>query len=76
MTVSPAGKLSNRSGDFSPYAEVPAPSWGAVRDNTRHHVAELTARAGGDLEVEVLAYHAEGEVEVVDTVTLAREACG
>ncbi|WP_413450013.1 metallophosphoesterase family protein [Georgenia phoenicis] len=76
MTVSPAGKLSNRSLSFSPYAETPAPFWSAVRDNTRHHVAELTASAGSDLEVEVLGYHAEGEVEVVDTVTIARESCG
>ncbi|WP_454083731.1 purple acid phosphatase family protein [Georgenia sp. Marseille-Q6866] len=76
MTVSPAGKLSNRSRDFSPYAETPAPFWSAMRDNTRHHLAELTASAAGDLEVEVLGYRAEGEVEVVDTVTIAREACG
>lgn len=76
MTVSPAGKLSNRSRDFSPYAETPAPFWSAVRDNTRHHLAELTASAAGDLEVEVLGYHAAGEVKVVDAVTIAREACG
>ncbi len=76
MTVSPAGKLSNRSCDFSPYAEDPPPPWSAVRDNTRHHIAELTAAADGDLRVEVLGYHGEGEVSVVDSVVIAQEACG
>ncbi|HLT82753.1 MAG TPA: hypothetical protein VKZ83_00855, partial [Phototrophicaceae bacterium] len=76
LTVSPAGKLSNRSLSFSPYAENPAPSWSAVRDNTQHHVAELTASAAGDLEVEVLGYHATGEPTVVDGFTVAAESCG
>ena len=77
LTVSPAGKLSNISKAFSPYAETPPPSWSAVRDNTRHHVATLKASGTGDLTVDVLGYDGSDAAPITtDHFRLSRGACG
>jgi Malectin domain/Purple acid Phosphatase, N-terminal domain/Bacterial Ig domain/Calcineurin-like phosphoesterase/Cadherin domain len=68
MKVSPGGKISNLSGDFSPWMTEPAPAYTAVRDNTLHHFAHLSFDDIGTLSVEVLGVVGDGSDPVlVDT---------
>ncbi len=53
LKVSPGGKLSNISRDFSPWRSPEAPYWTAARDNTRHHFAHLIVTADGELTVDI-----------------------
>ena len=60
LKVSPGGKMSNISGDFSPWRTPTPPNWTAVRDNTRHHFAHLEVSADGELVVTVYGIDGEG----------------
>lgn len=59
VKVSPGGKLSNKSLDFSPWPSPTPPPWTAVRDNTLHHWARLVA-TGESLLVEVWGVDGNG----------------
>ena len=65
MKVSPGGKISNLSGDFSPWMTEPAPAYTAVRDNTLHHFAHLSFDDIGTLSVEVLGVIGDGSDPVL-----------
>jgi hypothetical protein len=54
VKTSPAGKLSNISGTFSPWESGGVPTWTAVRDNTHHHY--LMLEVDGD-SLQVTAYN-------------------
>ena len=60
MKVSPAGKESNISGEFSPFASATKPAWTAVRDNTMHHFARLRFSADGVIAVEAYGFKPGG----------------
>ncbi len=53
VKISPAGKLSSRNKDFSPWNNVPPPYWTAMRDNTAHHIGRVNFTADGAMEVSV-----------------------
>ncbi len=62
--VSPAGKLSNKTGSFSRFRTMPPPSWTAFRDDQMHHFAHL--RVGpGRLRLEVKGFTGTGAPPVV-----------
>lgn len=62
IKVSPAGKLSNRSGvnDFSKFQTYPAPFWTASRDDTMHHFSRLVFSSTGTLRVESYGFSGDG----------------
>lgn len=49
VKVSPAGKLSNRSGGFSHFQTDPPPYPTAFRDDTMHHFARITVTGGATI---------------------------
>jgi hypothetical protein len=65
MKVSPAGKLSNKTDDFSRFTTHPAPPWIASRDDTMHHVARLSVHDEGSIAVEVLGFSGDGARPIV-----------
>lgn len=65
VKISPAGKLSNISGGFSPFATNPPPPWTAYRDNTMHHFARLVFAAEGTLNVYVYGVKGDGSPPVI-----------
>jgi acid phosphatase type 7 len=62
IKVSPAGKLSNKSGadNFSKFQTFPAPFWTASRDDTMHHFSRLTFTANGTLRVDTYGFSGDG----------------
>ncbi|HEX6206906.1 MAG TPA: kelch repeat-containing protein, partial [Actinomycetota bacterium] len=60
VKVSPAGKLSNKNGDFSQFATNPPPHWTAFRDNTLHHFSRLEVSSQGVLRVETYGFTGDG----------------
>jgi hypothetical protein len=65
VKTSPAGKLSNISGDFSPWQSGGVPNWTAVRDNTHHHYIKLNFN-GGTLTVTAYGLTNNGTRTVTD----------
>ena len=65
IKVSPGGKLSNISGDFSPFSSVTPPLWTAVRDNTQHHFLYVNVKEEGVLEVQTYGVQGDGTTPVV-----------
>jgi hypothetical protein len=65
VKVSPGGKLSNKNGNFSQFANPTAPSWTAVRDNTMHHFARLRVSAAGVLQLDVYGVKGDGSPPVI-----------
>lgn len=77
LKVSPGGKLSNISKDFSPWKSAVPPAWTVVRDNTLHHFAELNFTAGGELIVNTLGITGTGEPpRLVDQFRYSQSGCG
>ncbi|WP_165495766.1 BACON domain-containing protein [Marinobacter halodurans] len=77
LKVSPGGKLSNISRDFSPWRSATPPYWTVVRDNTLHHFAELSFTATGELVVNTLGVTGTGEPPVlVDQFRYSQSGCG
>jgi purple acid phosphatase-like protein/calcineurin-like phosphoesterase family protein len=60
VKVSPGGKLSNISGNFSPFGTSPPPSWTAYRDNTSHVFARVRVGAAGTLAFEAWGVKGDG----------------
>ncbi|HEX6207425.1 MAG TPA: kelch repeat-containing protein [Actinomycetota bacterium] len=60
VKVSPAGKLSNKNGDFSQFATNPPPHSTAFRDNTLHHFTRLAVSDEGALRVETYGFTGDG----------------
>ena len=65
VKVSPGGKLSNISQDFSPFGSDPAPSWTAFRNNTMHNFARLSVTASGDLYLDAYGVVGDGSPPVI-----------
>jgi acid phosphatase type 7 len=65
VKVSPSGKLSNKNGDFSPFATDPPPSWTAYRDNTMHHIARIHVDATGYLRFDTYGVVGDGTAPVL-----------
>lgn len=77
LKVSPGGKLSNISGDFSPWRSAQPPAWTAARDNTHHHFASLQFRASGDLTVSTLSLDGDGVPPTIqDQFRYTTGSCG
>ncbi len=76
VKVSPGGKESNISGSFSPFGSASKPAWTAVRDNTMHHFARVTATATGDLLFEAIGVKGDGSLPVVqDNFRITKGTC-
>jgi acid phosphatase type 7 len=58
VKVSPAGKLSNKGGNFSQFLTNPPPSYTAFRDNSRHHFARVRV---GETSIRVEAWGLVGD---------------
>jgi fibronectin type 3 domain-containing protein len=65
VKVSPGGKLSNISGDFSPWDDPIPPHWTAFRDNTMHHFLHVRVAASGTLRVEAIGVTGDGSPPIV-----------
>lgn len=65
IKVSPGGKLSNISGNFSPWKTSTAPAWTAFRDNTMHHFLRVRVSAEGKLIVEAFGVSGNGSAPVI-----------
>ncbi|MBY6188321.1 metallophosphoesterase [Marinobacter hydrocarbonoclasticus] len=75
VKVSPAGKLSNRNGSFSPWNNDPPPYWTAMRDNTAHHVGRVIFTADGEMQVEIYSILDGQEPWIIDRFKYA-DSCG
>ncbi|MGB3294526.1 MAG: fibronectin type III domain-containing protein [Phormidesmis sp.] len=65
VKTSPGGKLSNKNGGFSPFAnETPQP-YIAFRDNTMHHFSQLTVAAEGSLRLDTYGLIGDGSPPVI-----------
>jgi hypothetical protein len=60
VKVSPAGKLSNKTGSFSAFASSTPPAWTAYRDNTMHHIARIHVDATGYLRFDAYGVVGDG----------------
>ncbi len=65
VKVSPGGKRSNISKDFSPWASETPPTWTAFRDNTMHHFLRIRVSASGTLRVEAFGVAGDGTPPVI-----------
>jgi len=76
LKVSPGGKESNKSKNFSIFTTDPSP-WVAVRDNTQHVFARLEFSAAGTLTVEVFGVQGDNTPpKLVDSFTYTSGRCG
>lgn len=65
VKTSPGGKLSNKNGGFSPFAnETPQP-YIAFRDNTMHHFSQLTFSAEGSLRLDTYGLTGDGSPPII-----------
>jgi hypothetical protein len=65
VKVSPGGKLSSKTGDFSPFANSTPPAWTAYRDNTMHHIARIHVDATGYLRFDAYGVVGDGSAPVL-----------
>jgi hypothetical protein len=65
VKVSPAGKLSNKTGSFSAFASSTPPAWTAYRDNTMHHIARIHVDATGYLRFDAYGVVGDGTAPVL-----------
>ena len=76
IKVSPGGKLSNISGNFSPWKSSTPPAWTAFRDNTMHHFLRVRVLAEGKLVVEAFGVSGNGSAPVIqDTFEYTTGSC-
>jgi acid phosphatase type 7 len=74
--VSPAGKLSNKNGDFSKFRTFPPPFWTAFRDDTMHHFARLRVTPDA-LHLEAYGFSGNGAPPaVIDSFEYRVDVCG
>jgi hypothetical protein len=65
LKVSPAGKLSSSTNDFSTFQTNPPPYWTAARDDTMHHFARFLVSAHGALTTQIYATPGNGTASFV-----------
>jgi Purple acid Phosphatase, N-terminal domain/Calcineurin-like phosphoesterase len=65
VKTSPAGKLSNRNGNFSLFRTDPQQSYIAVRDDTMHHFTRVRFYASGSARVETFGVKGDGSPPVI-----------
>jgi Purple acid Phosphatase, N-terminal domain/Calcineurin-like phosphoesterase len=76
VKTSPAGKLSNKNGNFSLFRTHPQQSYIAVRDDTRHHFTRLRFFSSGSFRVETFGFARDGApLELVDSFTYSVGGC-
>ncbi|WP_188093651.1 BACON domain-containing protein [Marinobacter salinexigens] len=76
VKIGPGGKLSNISGDFSPWRTPVPPDWTAFRNNTLHHYGHLSVTATGILNLDVIGVVGDGSAPlVVDRVRYSVAGC-
>ncbi len=63
--VSPGGKLSSINGSFSQFQTSPAPPWTAIRNNSHHHYAVLTASGADYIRLDTYGVVGDGTTSVV-----------
>jgi acid phosphatase type 7 len=65
VKTSPAGKLSNKNGGFSPFSTPTPPAYMAFRDNTRHHFSQLSVSAQGSIRLDTYGLIGDGSAPVI-----------
>jgi Purple acid Phosphatase, N-terminal domain/Calcineurin-like phosphoesterase len=76
VKTSPAGKLSNKNGNFSLFRTNPQQPYIAVRDDTQHHFTRVRFFASGSFRVETFGFARDGApMQLVDSFTYSVAGC-